>query len=100
MTLDRTIKKELSVQVDWAGKLPSHLMLTQAVLEPGKIDVIGGKEILDGIDTIYTEKIPLDSIEQSGEMTVPLVLNPASLKVAPGSTNKVKVTYEVKERSG
>jgi YbbR domain-containing protein len=75
-------------------------MLTQAVLEPGKIDVIGGKEILDGIDTIYTEKIPLDSIEQSGEMTVPLVLNPASLKVAPGFTNKVKVTYEVKERSG
>lgn len=100
VTLDKTIKKELPVQVDWAGKLLSHLMLTQAVLEPGKIEVIGGKQVLDGIDAIYTEKVPLDSIEQSGEMTVPLVLNPASLKVAPGSTNKVKVTYEVKERPG
>jgi uncharacterized protein (TIGR00159 family) len=100
VTLDKTIEKELPVQVDWTGKLPSQLMLTRAEVEPEKIKVVGGQQILKEIDTIYTENVLLDKIEQSGEITVPVVLNPASLKVAPGSTDEVKITYRVETRKG
>jgi YbbR domain-containing protein len=87
------------VQVDWVGKLPEHLILSAVRLDPEKIQVIGGKGILHNMSTVYTETVPLDNINKSGTMTVNLALNPASLKVAEGSKDKVTVTYVVKERS-
>ena len=92
VTLDVPIKKELPVQVDWVGKLPEHLILTEAHLDPPRIWIIGVK-------TIYTEKVPLDNIRKTGTITANLVLEPASLMIAPGSKDKVTVTYVTEERS-
>jgi len=97
-TLEITIKKELPVQVDWVGKLPENLTLSEVALVPETIAVIGGNRILDNISTIYTEKIPLDNIQQSGEITVNPVLNPASLKIASESRDKITVYYITKQR--
>ncbi|MBN1225968.1 MAG: diadenylate cyclase CdaA [Deltaproteobacteria bacterium] len=97
--LDEQVEKELPVQVDWVGKLPSHLILTDVEIKPEKIVVTGGKSILEKLSTIYTEKVRLDSIEKSGEISVNLTLNPASLKVTQGSSEKIKVNYVVKKRS-
>ncbi len=99
VTLDVPTKKTLPIQVDWVGKLPGRHILSEVQLDPEKIQVIGGKQILDNISTIYTEKVPLDNISKTGTMTVGLALNPASLKIAEGSKDKVVVTYVVKERS-
>jgi len=95
--LDEQVDKELPVQVDWVGKLPSHLILTDVEIKPEKIVVTGGKSILEKLSTIYTEKVRLDSIEKSGEISVNLTLNPASLKVTQGSSEKIKVNYAVKK---
>ncbi|MGD2028902.1 MAG: diadenylate cyclase, partial [Desulfobacterales bacterium] len=98
VTLDKTITKELPVQVDWVGKLPENIILSQLKIDPEKVEVIGGKRILGNISTLYTEKVPLDNIDKSGTLTVSLALNPASLKIAPGSKDRIKLTYVVKPR--
>ena len=48
---------------------------------------------------LYTEKVSVDNLRKSGTLTAGLALNPASLKIASGSKDKVTVSYVVKERS-
>ena len=98
VTLDIPIKKEFPIQVDWVGKLPEHLILVEAKLDPEKIQVIGGTRQLENISTIYTQKVPIDHIEKTGTITVDLALHPASLKIAPDSEDKIAVRYVVGER--
>jgi uncharacterized protein (TIGR00159 family) len=98
VTLDVLMKKELTVQVDWVGKLPEHLTLTEVRLAPEKIKVTGGSLILKNISTIYTEKVPIDNLKETGTMTVKMALSPVSLKIAPNSKDRVKVEYVVKKR--
>lgn len=98
VTLDVLMKKELPVQVDWVGKMPNDLVLERASLKPDKVTVIGGSLILDDISTLYTNSVAVDSIEQSGTMTVPLLLLAPSLKIAPGQTNLITVDYVIQKR--
>ena len=48
--------------------------------------------------TIYTEKVFVDNITESGTVTAKLALNPASLRIAPGSKDRVTINYVVKKR--
>ena len=98
VTLDIPIKKQLPIQVDWVGKLPEHLILVEAKLDPEKIEVIGGIRQLENVSTIYTQKVPVDHIKKTGTTTVNLALHPASLKIAPGSEERITVQYWTKER--
>jgi uncharacterized protein (TIGR00159 family) len=97
--LDVLIEKEMPVQIDWVGRLPDHFILTAAKVEPEKVAVIGGKRILEKISTIYTEKVPLNNLEVKGTIAVNLALTPASLKIAPGSKEKVTIAYLTKLRN-
>jgi len=99
VVLDVLIKKELPVQIDWVGRLPDHFILTETNIEPEFVAVIGGKRILENISTLYTEKVPLDNLEVKGTIAVNLALTPASLKIAPGSKEKVTITYLTKLRN-
>jgi len=96
--LDVLIKKELPVQIDWVGKLPDQFILTNVTIEPKTVEIIGGKRMLEKLSTIYTGKVPLNNLEDKGAITVNLALNPASLKIAPGSKEKVTITYATKLR--
>jgi uncharacterized protein (TIGR00159 family) len=96
--IDETIKKELPVQIDWAGKLPGQLILVDSVTDPDTIEVVGGKRILEKIVTVYTEKVLLDNLKGKGELTANLALNPASLAIAPGSKDKVTIQYLIRDR--
>ena len=96
--IDETIKKQLPVQVDWAGKLSPELILLDFALNPETVEVAGGKRILEKITTVYTEKVPLDNLSGSGELTAKLVLNPAALKIAQGSKDKVTIQYLIRKR--
>jgi len=98
VVIDETIKKELPVQVDWVGKLPDDLILVDAKVSPKKVEIVGGKRILEKKYTIYTEKVQLDNLSGKGEITVNLVLNPASLKIAPGSKEKATIQYIIRKR--
>ena len=54
--------------------------------------------MLKDIQTIYTEKIPLDGISNGGTVSVSLVLQPSSLKLVDGARNRVDVIYKVRRR--
>ena len=96
--LDQTIKKVLPVQIDWTGKLPPGLILANYKMDPETVEVVGGKRFLDKVTTLYTEKVPLDNLRGQGEITAKLALNPASLKIAPGSKDKVTIDYVIRKR--
>ncbi len=98
VTLDETIQREIPVQIDWVGELPKGLILSKINFDPEKIEVIGGKRILENLSTIYTEKVHLDSMKTSGTMFVNLALTPAALKIAPGSKDKIRIGYVIKPR--
>jgi len=98
VVMDETIKKLLPVQIDWTGKLSPELILLDVSVTPDSVEVIGGKRVLEKITTIYTEKIPLDNLNGNGEITAKLALNPASLKIAPGSKDKVTIDYIIRKR--
>jgi diadenylate cyclase len=98
-TLDITIQKTLPVQVDWVGKLPENLILSEVKTDPETIEIIGASRILDKISTIYTEKVQLDNIAKSGKVTLNPVLEPASLKISSNSKDKITVSYVVKPRN-
>jgi uncharacterized protein (TIGR00159 family) len=96
--LDVLIKKELPVQIDWVGKLPDHFVLTDVAIQPKTVEIIGGKRMLEKMSTIYTEKVPLNDLEDKGTITANLALHPASLKTASDSNEKVTITYATKLR--
>ena len=96
VTLDRMVKKELPVQVDWVGRLQEPYVIAQVKIDPPAVQVSGSARILSDISAIYTEKVSVDQINRSGTLSARLVLSPPSLKV---SSDKVTVEYTVKERS-
>ena len=53
---------------------------------------------LKNIRNIYTEKISLENITADGKVSVDLVLQPSSLKLADESRKKVEVSYKVVSR--
>jgi len=96
--LDKFIKKELPVQIDWVGKLPDRFILTDATIIPKTVEIIGGKRMLEKMLTIYTEKVSLNNLAGNGIISANLALNPASLKIAPNSKEKVIIRYATKLR--
>ena len=98
VTLDELIKKDLPVQVDWSGKLPEHLLLVSAKINPERIQVIGGNRMLKDISTIYTEEVSLDGINKIGKITVRPALDSLSLTIDAGSKQEITVQYVVRER--
>jgi len=97
--LDVLIEKELPVQIDWVGRLPDQFILEEATVEPKTVAIIGGKRMLEKMQTLYTEKVPLDNLEVEGVLTANVALNPASLKFAPGSEERVTIKYLTRLRN-
>lgn len=95
--LDKIVSKLLPIQVDWAGKLPKDILITDVKVVPDKVHIIGPKTLLDSISTIYTEKVKVDNINKSGKINVELKINPA-LKIKEQS-HKIKIKYIVKKRN-
>lgn len=96
VTLDRMVKKELPVQVDWVGRLQEPYVIAQVKIDPPAVQVSGSARILSDISAIYTEKVSVDQINRSGTLGARLIPSPPSLKV---SSDKVTIEYVVKERT-
>ena len=100
VTLDSPVEKELPVQADWGGQLPPHLIMTNLTITPARIRVVGGNRVLEKMHTLYTEKIILDRLDASGTITARLALNPASIKIAAPSPERVSIQYVIVPREG
>ena len=99
VNLDILMKKKLPVQIDWVGRLPDHFILVEAKVEPDTVEIIGGRRMLEDMTTLYTEKVSLDNLEVEGTITANVALNPASLKIASGSKEKVTIKYLTRLRN-
>jgi hypothetical protein len=68
-------------------------------VDPQRVEIIGGKRILENLQTIYTEKILLDRLREGpGVIEAGLALQPPSLKLASGSNEKISVKYLTRKR--
>jgi uncharacterized protein (TIGR00159 family) len=95
VNLDERYQKNFPIQPDWTGKLPAGFILQDARTIPDMVKVTGGSQALKEIQTIYTEKIPLENITADGAVSVGLVLFPSNLKLDDASKNKVEVIYKI-----
>ena len=101
VTLDVPMKKVLPIQVQWVGKLPPPFLVAEAKVNPERIQLIGGTRLLENIETIYTEPVPLESLDpgkKEGSLSVKVILDHPSLKLGNGSLDKVQVDYIIKKR--
>lgn len=99
VALDVPTKKEVPVQVDWAGALPDGLILESAAVSPNRVVVVGAQETLDRISTLYTKKVRLDRIDSSGRMEVALAPKPGVQIGEEGPSNgRVVVNFTVTRR--
>ncbi len=98
VALDEIGVKELPIQIDWSGKLAGNLVLTHASVFPPRIEVSGGLRILDQLTTLYTEKVPLEKILETGTLKVNLVFSQTSIKLVPGADPKIEVRLRIDER--
>lgn len=99
VALDIPVSKELPIQVDWVGALPKGLILEEVFVVPTKTIVTGARGILDQVETLYTEKVHLENLRASGQISVNLALEAASLKVADDFRDKVDVRFTVVQRT-
>jgi YbbR domain-containing protein len=79
--------------------MPDNLILVEVSIDPENVEIRGRKRVLEKIITLYTEKIPLDNLKDKGTITANLALQPASLKIATGSKEKVTISYLTRLRN-
>ncbi|MCP3901697.1 MAG: DisA protein [Desulfobacteraceae bacterium] len=91
--LDTLIEKELPIQPNWTGKLPSGLVMKKAMPVPETIKVTGGGLALKDISTIFTEELSLNNLTESGTYTTALVLDPPSIKLE--DEQNVQIQYVI-----
>lgn len=98
VALDIPVTKKVPVQVDWVGHLSEGLILESVSVVPNQIPVIGPKDVLDKLDTLYTVKVHLDELKRSGQQNVGLLLESASLKIGRGFKSQVEVSYAIRPK--
>jgi uncharacterized protein (TIGR00159 family) len=96
VTLDTPATKQIPVQVDWTGRLPSGMDLTNVSVSPATVSVTGGSTTLSKVDTIYTCPVRLDNLSRSGTTTAEVVLSPPSIKLSSNSTGLVTIHYKLR----
>jgi uncharacterized protein (TIGR00159 family) len=98
VVLDAPVKKTVAVQVDWVGALAQGLILESVAVEPAKVAISGPQSILGRIETVYTEKVDLSTLQGTGRMTVAVATESSPLKLAEGQRDKVDVIYTIGKR--
>ncbi|MFZ5570660.1 MAG: diadenylate cyclase [Thermodesulfobacteriota bacterium] len=98
VVVDVPIIKEVAVQVDWVGKLPEELIITEVILSPASVRISGLSLLLNQCETVYTEKVLLDNISMNGERTAKLAPE-SPLQLAAGQSGSVRVRFVVQQRA-
>jgi diadenylate cyclase len=96
--VDVPLKKEVPVQTFWVGKLSTDLIMTQVMVSPEKILVVGPSQALKEIDTLFTEPLSLDGITESGKITAGIVFTPSTIRPDDQKKGSVQLEYSIKKR--
>ncbi len=95
--LDRIVEKTLPVQVDWVGKLRPDILIPWCKVYPSTVMLKGPQSLLSSMSTIYTESVPVDDIEEAGEIVTRISLPSPSLKII-GRGYRATVEYGVTKK--
>ncbi len=96
--VDVPLKKEVPVQTFWVGKLSPDLIMTQVMVSPEKILVVGPSQALKDIETLFTEPLSLDGITESGKITAGIVFTPSTIRPDDQKKGGVQLEYSIKKR--
>ncbi|WP_033398213.1 diadenylate cyclase CdaA [Desulfospira joergensenii] len=96
VTLDALMEKELPIQPQWTGKLPEGLIMRETRTIPPRVKVIGRELALNDMATVFTEKIPLDNLAETGTISVTLMSDPAVFKTE--KKDKILVQYFISKK--
>jgi DNA integrity scanning protein DisA with diadenylate cyclase activity len=96
--VDVPLKKEVAIQAFWIGRLPPDLIMTQAMVEPEKILVVGPSQALKDIETLFTEPLSLDGITESGKITAGIVFSPSTIRPDDKEKSIVQLEYSIQKR--
>lgn len=99
VTLDQIVRRELPIQVDWIGRLPEGLVMTDVTVDPDYLAFAAPSRQMEGLSTVYTEKVALDNLRKSGSLTANLAPLPGALKPLTGTRERVTVRYVIQARS-
>jgi len=97
-TLDVPVKKILPIQVDWTGKLPAGEQLIEAGVTPRMATLVGRREDVSRVYTIYTQKVPLDNLRSSGSLRVKLASPSNSLDISLEPRGDVVIHYKLRKK--
>jgi len=89
VTLDTLVEKEIPIQPNWVGKLPDGLVMIKATTIPETMKIKGAGLALRDISTVFTEKIFLNNLTESGTIKAELVFNSPSIKME--SEQKIQI---------
>ncbi|NLA74665.1 MAG: DisA protein [Deltaproteobacteria bacterium] len=96
IVLDRYSKKNVPIQADWKGKKIEGLQITSVSFKPAVAVLNGPSLLLNDISTVYTDKVPLENITESGIMLINLDLDD-KIKIENGTNGKFTMEYEVQK---
>src|SRR5699024_9597310 len=86
--------KTVPIEVTTTGELPEGYSLISSEANLEEVEVFASSEVLEGIDSISTDSIPLDEMEESGTVEAALDL-PDGVSVASDDT--VEVTFDIEQ---
>ncbi len=98
VVLDKIIQKNVPIQAEWKGKVAKDIIISKVAFQPNVALLSGPSLLLEDIVTVYTDKIPLDNIKESGSIDVNLDLN-NKVKIENGTNGKFSMKYTVIERT-
>lgn len=94
--LEEVVKKDVEVQPDFKGSLPSGLYIGKVTVDPNIVQILGPKSDIQKISKLYTEPVQLKNINES--ISREYQLNLGDLVFSNISTKSVRVNIEVKKR--
>jgi YbbR-like protein len=87
-TLDNLLRKEIPVQVEQFGAPPEGLKISELIVKPSRVTIVGPESELSSLNIINTEPLDVRDITSDTEKDVPLkIIN----RYSDISTNQVKV---------
>jgi len=91
VVMEEKKSKSVPIEPEWVGNLPQGKKVLSYHVIPDQVTIIGAPSVIKDVSSIKTEPISLLDIKESGILDVGIIILPASVKLSPDSTNRVKV---------
>jgi LysM repeat protein len=94
LELEERVQKSVPVEPKTAGIPPAGYQIEMISVVPQSVELVGRKSELNDVGSVFTEEVDLSEVDPSDGETivkVPLVLSPASLRLASGQPREVQV---------